>query len=1012
MGKIRCVTTGWRELLTGLCDDDVVFIAPGAQKAKAVRKDSVDVISNIRVVTPDGLINEIVDSAAPGIRRISRTATEYIVSTILADHQENLTYLRDIHKFPGTAAAVTRFILATINTVPEVVSKGFRHAFDSGDLGARDRDLILVGDEFLRRMRDRRSACTDMLWALGLEALRSGDCARVKALSEQLVIIDGIYSSTELYWQVLAAIVERAKDTYLLGRALSSSLASASTIEDIRVQLYNAQIKELLLDAIAGRAVEVFDTRDAEVRAVARRIAGLLRNDSNLRPRDIAVVTSNPDRYLPIVDEYFTAYNVPFEAVSGFPLRTSPMSSVVRRLLAQTESPGDRTKMFELLASGSVDAGNIDIQLVDRFARRFNVSDLSGLAGVIDSMPVDYFTDADEINRLRQSLVSLDEFMHNLYNLAKQTSPRKFVDILVGLLVDLKVLTNGVLAPWLLADPFNGRDGSVIGEWSRRNASALRSLIDALEDVRDAVLLFDDRGAVSNNELIRIIEDAIDDGRYRCDPLVDAVQVMGFKEVRGAEFKHCFVLGLVEEEFPVPQQCSFLPERRGEWRDRCIEAAHQLLDILYCNENAYFTAFASEDSKMVSVSPVLLGVDRVSASADLTDTENDCADFEIQAAAGFAFYRGDFDTFFDAMKLGRVQSAAEQLRMEVLREAVPVGGPYGGEMPPDMFDLERRVYSVTQLETYIRCPFRYMATYLLGIEPIEEVEDELLSNEMGSLVHQILCKFGTDGGFELIKSDLGAARKLLLEIAQSVFNIAAEGKQLSLFMKVQFERLVDGLDGSSEGYGLLRRFLDYESARNADAKPVEFEKRFECVVPYAGEGSNPARSRQIRIIGSIDRVDLTEDGSVCFVTDYKTGQLPSFARIKDGLSLQLPVYLMAIGDCLSLKPESKLLAAYYHLPASGPVKISSPFGDVDAAAGVLGSESKSRGLSMSAIGGLEALKERIRNICSEMRSGIFTTTRLDPDKAGCRYCEFSRVCRCEFVTEMDALLEVFSGGEL
>lgn len=193
------------------------------------------------------------------------------------------------------------------------------------------------------------------------------------------------------------------------------------------------------------------------------------------------------------------AYGIAFEAVNGFPLRTNPMACVVSRLLAQIRSPGDRAGLFELLASGSVDAGGIDIQLVDSYARRFNLSDLSNLAHELNSMPENYLPEGDGLERLRESVERLDGLLGSLRDFTQQCKPQKFVDQLLDLLANLQVVTNGIVA---LSD-FNRRSDEhsewVIGEWSRRNASALAALVDVLMDIRDTILLFDE--AVQSQEM-------------------------------------------------------------------------------------------------------------------------------------------------------------------------------------------------------------------------------------------------------------------------------------------------------------------------------------------------------------------------------------------------------------------------------------------------------------------------------------------------------------------------------
>lgn len=95
MARVTCTGVGWRDLLDTLENRDVLFVAPGAQKADLVRRELGDVLSSVSVVTLDELAGEVADSSAPGIRRISLDTTEYVVKSTLEDHRKDLEYLPD-----------------------------------------------------------------------------------------------------------------------------------------------------------------------------------------------------------------------------------------------------------------------------------------------------------------------------------------------------------------------------------------------------------------------------------------------------------------------------------------------------------------------------------------------------------------------------------------------------------------------------------------------------------------------------------------------------------------------------------------------------------------------------------------------------------------------------------------------------------------------------------------------------------------------------------------------------
>jgi len=1063
MARVTCTGMDWRDLLNSLSNRDVLFLAPAAQKAAMVRRELGDVLSRVSVVTLDSLAREIADSAAPGVRRISLDTSEFVVKSVLEDLANGLEYLPDVREFRGTAAAVTRSLLQLINTQPEVVRQGFAIAYSQGELSPRERDLILVGDEFLKRMRSKEVACDDLLKTIALEALESdkSECERVNALRDVCLVIDGVYPGAGLHWRLLNALSQIASRTYVLRRALPAELDGEGSIEQIRTSLLQSRFEDQLVLEMSGRWVDRFDTREMEVRRIATRIAKLLSDDPALDPSQIGVIVPNLDRYQALIEEYFAAYGVPVDFPGGFPLKASPAASIARALLLQAQTPGDRAGLFRLLASGLVEADGIDIQTLDRLARRFNVSNLTELADVLDEMPEEYLPEEEGRASLEQSLNGLQSLLDDLQVLGREANPRTFSDALIGVMSKLRVMVNAVRVPWPAAE---GSKFSIArpdnlefsDEWSRRNARALSAFVDAVGDVRDALMLFDGGKGPAPEELVRMIEDVLDERRYRCRPVEEAVRVMSFADSRGMGFRHCFVLGLVEGEFPSMPDRGFLLRKPVEWQERRREAAYSLIDLMLGCERVSLSAFAADGSDRFSISPLLRDcpqetVEEVASTAQ-DDDSGARADFETQIAVGAALSQDRPDVLMQLLPACGASQCLEQLRMEVCREGSGRGGPYGGEVRPGLLNLENRRFSVTQLETYIRCPFLYMARYILGVEPLEEVDDELESSEMGSLIHQVLAEFGRKDGFKLLKSDLAAARRLLLKIAQDAFGTAAAAGRAGLFVRVQYERLVDGLDqggleqagceqdglnqarpgeagldhhrlkqdgliragsdqagleqaGPGQGaagqdaaeqdrqrFGLLRRFLDAEAGRVSSAVPRLFEHEFELDIPPRSCQDSDCRD-PVKIIGKIDRVDVSEDGSLCFVIDYKTGRLPAISDIGRGLSLQLPVYIMALDQEKRLRNTVARVSGYCHLPPAGPVKFSTTFGDLGCLPEVLDRSAGRGDLDLSEVGGLDAIADLILALCEQIRQGRFATTALDENRAGCRYCEFSRVCR-------------------
>ena len=55
--------------------------------------------------------------------------------------------------------------------------------------------------------------------------------------------------------------------------------------------------------------------------------------------------------------------------------------------------------------------------------------------------------------------------------------------------------------------------------------------------------------------------------------------------------------------------------------------------------------------------------------------------------------------------------------------------------------MQTKAYSISQLETYTTCPFKYFLERVLKVEITEEPDEEIEAVEIGSLLHAILFEF-------------------------------------------------------------------------------------------------------------------------------------------------------------------------------------------------------------------------------------------------------------------------------
>jgi RecB family exonuclease len=289
------------------------------------------------------------------------------------------------------------------------------------------------------------------------------------------------------------------------------------------------------------------------------------------------------------------------------------------------------------------------------------------------------------------------------------------------------------------------------------------------------------------------------------------------------------------------------------------------------------------------------------------------------------------------------------------------------------------VFSPSQLESYLFCPFQFLLKYVLGLEPIDErdeVDEDFIRR--GNRIHKLLEMLESlrrlDGTDRLslseivIRTEMRADLTVTSEADRGLFEIERRRIEQTL---VKYVAQAD----------------DYErSAGSSVPRPHLFEVVFgdECggvghPCLEIGEGASAVRLR-----GMIDRVDVIESGSgMAFrVIDYKTGAPPSKSDVMNNLMVQLPLYAMAV-ERLALAGEGAGLldVGYWDLREKGFSAID--LKDWDAA--------RAR------------LEDAVLGVVGRLREGRF---EVNPRRDDCQgTCDYANVCRIGQVRAVRKLAE-------
>ncbi|MCX7736854.1 MAG: exodeoxyribonuclease V subunit gamma [Candidatus Kapabacteria bacterium] len=346
-----------------------------------------------------------------------------------------------------------------------------------------------------------------------------------------------------------------------------------------------------------------------------------------------------------------------------------------------------------------------------------------------------------------------------------------------------------------------------------------------------------------------------------------------------------------------------------------------------------------------------------------------------------------------------------------------------------------RIYSITELETYSACPFKYFIKYFLNIEEPLVIDYSIPAVEIGSLLHRVLYKFYKEIQLnqslnpdelnqydEIIKflQKIGNNQKPVILYPDKKDYYLSVLKQLTNeeFQKIKFEHPFYDLDresilGVQKIPGFLEIWLnaEIEKHNNWVFLPALFEFSFGLTKDPLDFGP-VLIDNHFKLKGKIDRIEFAViDNKLSFmISDYKSNfnYLAKLSDILDGTSFQMPLYLIAAKNIfMKIKKDINASGAVYYnlkpkykdgkiqyftclmIPPSNPIKQ------------LLGKSKSQFLVSDNELNDvLNKSMEHSKNVVDNISSLIFPVNPLDASV--CRNCSYISACR---IKEKKLILE-------
>lgn len=715
-------------------------------------------------------------------------------------------------------------------------------------------------------------------------------------------------------WDLLARIPGLARldvvvtDAILAGAFHERLHQLLPGIEEVRFESSVAQAPTLLIPS-GGSLVHVSRDREEEVAGFARRVRQMARTGEHAVLDRMALVVQRPLPYVYIAREVLRSAGIPCQTFDALPLAAEPYAAALDLVFSFISSGFARSPAIALLNSPHFSFAGERGPLTAHDIRTLDTA-------LLDAR---YLGDLEVLDRLDCGGVDvLRALVHELLPLRSPGPCAGQLDVVLAFLARYTKYTDA-------NDPLLARQLRARG-----------AILGVLVTLRDA-FAGHDAHPVEFETVAATVRRWVESHTFAPRAGDAGVHLVDAASAPFGDFDVVQFAGLVDGEWPdrprrnVFYSPSILRElgwpKESERLDRARSAFRDLLRLP--SASLVVSTFTLEDDAMVAGSSL---IDEIDAGA------LEAIEYELPPVLIFQYEKLGF---------GPVEPVA--------RDAA-----FHGFTSPHT----PRAYSLSALERFQECPFKYFAADVLRLEDLPDDEGALSPRARGRFIHEVFERFfkawDVQGAGAITPDRLDEARALFEEVATA--------------MLAQLPDADAGLErarlfGSAIATGMIDVVLGFEAARDPDVIERWLEYRLE------GDFSlGTADGRVLALRGVADRIDLLA-GRRLRVIDYKSGYPPNPKR-----ALQVPIYALCAKERLDARDghpwqvDEATYVAFSGKRALAPV-IRTGGNDADAI--------------------LANARDRVFAAADAIGRGEFPPR--PHDAMMCGYCAYPSVCRKDYV---------------
>lgn len=759
------------------------------------------------------------------------------------------------------------------------------------------------------------------------------------------------YLSGKTY-AALTKMAEKVKAEYDSGNDIFTDASfRVDALSYLENNLFRDNAEGQVPIATAAITMSVMPNIQEEVHQTGLEICRLLRENPWLQFRQMAIVTGDLEAYGPYVEREFAKMGIPYYIDRTNGVRLNPLIELIRSALDLFLRDFSAENVFHYLRTGLVGIDREEVDRLEFYVKTFGIRGKKKWFSDFSVIEIRHTDNEEEVAEAAAKLEKINATRNAFaqqvlkLNLKSKDTVANYVNAIYDYLLYMEAAENLNA----LAEKFK-EAGDPVRE--REYLQIYKKVMELLEQI---ISLMGDE-EITLKEFAEILDAGIGEIRVGTIPqTVDKIMVGDIERSRVSSVVAMFFLGVNEGNIPKnSDKGGILSDMDRDLLKDCeMELAPTPREMMYTQRlylylnmtkpvSRLYISWANIDTKGKSLRPSYIcdvirkmcgGID-VAAPSDRAASEQIVTRKEGLRFLSDSLRRyvesGEADDELFTIYAAYSDDESEKIR-DFLKDAAFIS--YEPEkldekiakalycVKKDNEDVADLILSISKLENYAGCPYRFFMQYGLRLQ--ENPEYELDYRDGGNIVHKVLEEFSKKLRAEKISwkdFDDEYAKAAIHEIlyaetdkyGRDIYNANERNK----YSVVRMERAI---------FRTIKT-IRYQVA-SGQFEPYKFEDKFYKEMELGRDNDKS----KLLLTGVVDRVDIAsgERGKYVRIVDYKSSaktlKLPD---IYDGTKLQLPLYLgRELEKINSETGESTLPAGMLYYAFVDPVLENSKAGE-------------------------------------------------------------------------------------